>query len=122
MTKNKLIPFSYMPPIYDLLLYNILYQENRGAQMYTFGGVVTDGNTDINCFELTGFEFISDSENAYNIKVPNITYKEKTLINESIGDRQKIEELKQRGIVSELEIKEYIETYKYSPNFFDIFI
>jgi hypothetical protein len=101
-------------------LYNVLYQENRGAKMFTFGGIILDSNTTIDDLSLNDFPFISVNEDPYKIDIPNITFKEEIYINHHVGCSDKIVELKNKNIVSEKDIEKYLETYKFLPNFFDI--
>lgn len=103
-----------------LQLFNIVYEENRGARMYTFGGLVAEKGTTINSLSLSDFSFIRTDETAYKIEIPNITFKEEMLINENIGSIQKIQDLEQKNIIDKASIDKYLEVYKFLPNFFDI--
>lgn len=99
-------------------LYNMLYQENRGAKMFTFGGVVVNNNLELEDLNLNDFAFIRNDEDVYKIQIPNLTFKEEIHINHHIPD--KISSLKSQNIVSEKDIEKYIEIYKFLPNFFDV--
>ena len=101
-------------------LYNILYEENRGARMYTFGGIITKEESEIESLELSSLDFIKYYEDPYRLNIPNLTHKEEILISEYLGDEKRIEVLKAKNIVSDTEIRKYIETYKYLPSFFDV--
>lgn len=101
-------------------LFNILYQENRGARMFTFGGVVTSNDQDVNDFNLSNFKFITHNEDVYKIDIPNITFKEFDLINNHLGDESELQKLKELNIVTETDINKYITSYKYLPVFFDV--
>ena len=101
-------------------LYNFLYQENRGAKMYTFGGVITEEGRTISSLNLSDFDFIKESEDPYKIKIPNLTSKEIDLINRNISDEEALKELINKKIVTESEINEHKQTYKYLPNFYDV--
>lgn len=101
-------------------LYNILYQENRGAKMFTFGGIILDSETTIESLSLNEFSFISDNEEPYKIDIPNITFKEEIYINHCVGCSEEIEELESKNIISKRDIEKYLATYKFLPNFFDI--
>ena len=101
-------------------LYNFLYQENRGAKMYTFGGVITEEGRTIGSLNLSDFDFIKESEDPYKIKIPNLTSKEIDLINRNISDEEALKELINKKIVKKSEIDEHKQTYKYLPNFYDV--
>lgn len=101
-----------------LQLYNIIYQENRGAKMFTFGGVITNSSTTINDFSINDFSFISTNENVYKIQIPNLTFKEEIHINQHIPD--KIVNLKSTNIIDSNDIDKYTAMYKFLPNFFDV--
>ena len=101
-----------------LQLYNILYEENRGARMYTFGGVITNTETQIENLNLNDFSFIRTDEDIYGIKIPNLTFREEIHINQHIPD--KIANLRSSNIIDNKDIDKYIETYKFLPNFFDV--
>ena len=101
-------------------LYNFLYQENRGAKMYTFGGVIVEKEKTIQELNLSDFDFIKEFEDPYKIKIPNLTSKEIDLINRNISDEEALKELINKKIVTESEINEHKQTYKYLPNFYDV--
>jgi hypothetical protein len=101
-------------------LYNIVYQENRGAKMYTFGGIITDGDTKFEDLNLSDFEFVSNDDRVYKIDLPNLTLKEADLINRHIASQAEIDALVAMNIVTEKEINKYKSVYKYLPSFFDV--
>jgi hypothetical protein len=101
-----------------LQLYNILYQENRGARMFTFGGVITNTETQIEELNINDFHFIRTDKDIYKIDIPNLTFKEEIHINHHIPD--KIDTLKSTNIINDKDIDKYIAIYKFLPNFFDI--
>ena len=99
-------------------LFNILYQENRGARMYTFGGLITDNDLNLSDLDINSFNFINTEENAYRIEIPNLTRKEIDLINSYLYVNE--EELVKMNIVTKSEVDKYKETYKYMPHYYDI--
>jgi hypothetical protein len=101
-------------------LYNFLYQENRGARMYTFGGVITEKEKKIQELNLNDFDFIKEADEPYKIELPNLTSKEIDLINKNISNEEKLEEIVDKGIVTKSEIAKHKKTYKYLPNFYDV--
>lgn len=101
-------------------LYNIIYQENRGARMYTFGGVVLKAGCEISEMDLCQYNFIySLDNNLFEIKVPNITYSEEQLINKHIDFTDCYPDVL-LNIVSKEDYKEYRNCYKYYPNFVNV--
>lgn len=98
-------------------LYNLKYNENRGAKMFTFGGVITEKNYDKNNFDLDNFTFINTDNIAYNLKIPNLTLKEIELINNYFDDEKN---LLSKNIIELKDIKSYKKTYRYLPKFFDV--
>lgn len=99
-------------------LYNIIYQENRGAKMFTYGGVITNSSTMISALKINDFSFIRTNEDVYKIQIPNLTFKEEIHINQHIPD--KIVNLKSINIIDNNDIDKYIAMYKFLPNFFDV--
>jgi len=98
--------------------YNILYQENRGAKMFTFGGLIINKDTKIEDLNLNDFAFIRKDEDTYKIDIPNLTFREEIHINQHIPE--KIEFLKQEKIFEVKDIDKYLAIYKFLPNFFDV--
>lgn len=99
-------------------LFNIIYQENRGAQMFTFGGIILDREMSIIEMGVDKFDFISMDDKPYVIKIPNLTSKEFQLIDKHLN--KEIEVLEKKNIISSSEINQYKQVYKYIPHFFDI--
>lgn len=96
-------------------LFNFLYQENGGAKMYTFGGVIDGGN--FASSNLVNFDFIKISEEPYRISMPNLTMKESEYIDKNFEDEAVIISSK---IIEQHELRKYKKTYKYLPNYFDV--
>lgn len=101
-------------------LFNIIYQENRGARMYTFGGLIVDNDFDFTQLGLDNFSFINNIETAYKIEIPNLTRKEIDLLNSYINTDET--DLFAKNIVSKSDIAKYKNVYKYLPQFFDVHI
>lgn len=100
-------------------LFDIIYQENRGAKMYTYGGIILDHNYEEHLLDVDDFPFIYRGEDeAYKIEVPNITLKESLLLNSCIGDENYSDKIK--NIVTESCYQKYLKVYKYLPRFFDV--
>lgn len=101
-------------------LYSIKYQENRGARMYTFGGVILDDKIKYEDLDLLLDDFIvSPGNESYEIDVPNITYSEVQLINRNI-DFSESYPLALKNIVCDSDYTKYKKCYKYYPNFVDV--
>lgn len=101
-------------------LYNLIYQENRGARMYTFGGIITDKETKYEDLNLSDFDFISNNDAVYRIVLPNLTSKEIDLINQHLADETEADKLISTNIVTKDDINKYKAVYKYLPHFFDV--
>jgi len=99
-------------------LFNICYQENRGARMYTFGGVIIKSEFDTSKLNLSDFEFISNDETTYKLAIPNFTRKEIDLVDSHLLTNEEV--LLNKEIVTTAELEKYKKTYKYLPNFFDV--
>tara|TARA_R110002049_G_scaffold133066_1_gene292476 strand:+ start:6708 stop:7580 length:873 start_codon:yes stop_codon:yes gene_type:complete len=99
-------------------LFNIVYQENRGANMYTFGGVIHSNPSEIKDMYLTDFDFSILQEEPYKVEIPNLTRKEVELINSKIYTKE--EELLEMKIISESDLRKYKKSYKYIPHFYDV--
>ncbi|WP_400260892.1 O-methyltransferase [Sphingobacterium sp. SG20118] len=105
--------------VYDFnQLYNILYNENRGAEMYTYGGVITTNTSTIQEINLSEFDFIRRDDDTYNLVLPNFTRKEIDLVNVHIHGEEK--ELVDRKIIDQSELDIYKSIYKYMPYFLDV--
>lgn len=101
-------------------LYNIIYQENRGARMFTFGGILTDKETKFEDLNLSDFDFVSNDDTVYKINLPNLTVKEVDLINKHLASDEEAETLAASKIVTVEDINKYKSVYKYLPSFFDV--
>jgi hypothetical protein len=100
-----------------LQLFNLKYEENRGARMYTFGGIIGDKNTTMNDLDLSFFDFITEDEEAYNLEIPNLTQKEIELINTNFDTKTTTLVDK---IIETKDIEVYKKIYRYLPRFFDV--
>ncbi|MBO0356020.1 hypothetical protein J0656_18525 [Muricauda ruestringensis] len=98
-------------------LFNFLYQENGGAKMYTFGGVIDKKNSNLTDSNINNFEFIELGEEPHRINIPNLTIKESEYIDKNFDDEDSIIESR---IIEEHDLKKYKQTYKYLPNYFDV--
>lgn len=101
-------------------LYNILYQENRGARMFTFGGVITESDKTFEELNQSDFDFIKIDDSVYKIDIPNLTSKEIDLINKNISNNEVLEDIVHKRIATEVEIDKHKGIYKYLPNFYDV--
>lgn len=101
-------------------LFNIRYEEYRGARMYTFGGIVTNNDTTVDALNLNSFDFIRTDDDLYKIEIPNITFKEEIYINQHVGIAERLDQLREKKIISDRDIDKYITVYKFLPNFFDV--
>ena len=103
------------------LLYNIIYQEKRGAKMYTYGGVVCDENVNIDSVCLDNFDFITGGgNNVYKIDVPILTHRETLALNQILFDTEKEQKLIEDEVITTSELVEYKKIYKYCPSFHDV--
>lgn len=100
-------------------LYNIEYEEHRGARMYTFGGIILRDDENIDNLNIKDYAFIN-TEQPYEIKIPNITHRESLVINQVLGDVVKEKELIEKGIITVENLKHYKKIYKFMPNFYDV--
>ncbi|WP_298486995.1 O-methyltransferase [uncultured Maribacter sp.] len=99
-------------------LFNLIYQEYRGANMYTFGGIIASKDFDISSLSLNDFDFLSDDESSYKIEIPNLTRKEVELVNSKVHKKE--EDLIEMNIISESDLRKYKKSYKYIPHFYDV--
>ena len=99
-------------------LFNIVYQENRGANMYTYGGVIHSDPSEIEELNLNDFDFSTLQDQPYRVEIPNLTRKEVELINSKIYTKE--EELLAMKIISESDLRKYKKSYKYIPHFYDV--
>ncbi len=99
-------------------LFNILYEEYRGAKMYTFGGVLMNESESVDQLCIQNFDFITFNDNPYRLKIPNLTRKEIDLVNTYLFENEDL--LVSQNIISASDIEKYKKTYKYLPNYYDI--
>ncbi len=102
-----------------LPLYNIKYEENRGARMYTFGGILLPTDFDESSLNIDDLEFVK-TDKPYEIIIPNLTYRETMYINQILGDNAKEAEAIKNGIINEEDLILFKKTYKFMPNFYDV--
>lgn len=98
-------------------LFNFLYQENNGAKMYSFGGLIEDESFDIDDLSHDNFRFLRKEEEPCRIKIPLLTIKEMNRINENHND---IKIFKDLQIVLPNRVDEYLEIYRYLPIYKDV--
>ncbi|MEJ2882277.1 O-methyltransferase [Pedobacter sp. GR22-6] len=105
-------------------LFNFLYKD--GAQMLTMGGLVVKRG-ESNLVQTANFDslsFIKRDENAFNIDIPNLTYKEIKYLDyhlhaeyDQVGEQlQPTSNLAQSGIPID-DIKKYAKIYRYFSSF-----
>ena len=99
-------------------LFNILYQEYRGANMFTYGGLISEKDFDTTEILLTDFEFISLEDAPYKLDIPNFTRKEIDLVDTHLLINEP--ELINKKIITQIELDKYKKTYKFLPSFFDV--
>lgn len=97
--------------------FNFLYQENRGAKMFTYGGLLEKESFNVDDLSNDNFNFLKTEEEPYRIKTPILTTKEMNKINEMCDN---VESFKAMEIVLAERIDEYMEVYRYLPNFRDV--
>ena len=87
--------------------------------MLTMGWIIYK-KEDEDKYKKCGFselEFFNDTDQPYDITVPNFTYKELTVLNRNMPDAQyPIEEAR---FISEEEINAYKKIYRYYPTTFE---
>ena len=87
--------------------------------MYTFGGIILRDDENIDNLNIKDYAFIN-TEQPYEIKIPNITHRESLVINQVLGDVVKEKELIEKGIITVENLKHYKKIYKFMPNFYDV--
>tara|TARA_R110002124_G_C8971778_1_gene515210 strand:+ start:7671 stop:8624 length:954 start_codon:yes stop_codon:yes gene_type:complete len=95
-----------------------------GAPMVTIGGFLDKKNNqvDFQNHSIAKFEaFLSFNDDPYKINPPNITYKEYQLLNKYVPSAPNLY-LKRKPIkfIPEREKKQFLELYKYLPNYMDV--
>jgi hypothetical protein len=99
-------------------LFNFHYQD--GAKMLTCGGIVLDEGA-MSSFSSSGLSqlgYFRDGKDAYEIKVPNLTYREIHYLNKALPDGV----IKDRYCIPERDIASYKEVYRYFPAFSEVFV
>lgn len=100
-------------------LFNLIYEEYKGARMYTFGGIVLNDSFDENSLNIGDLDFIDTAE-PYEIDIPNLTYREATALNQILNFDEKENYFINNSIIDKDEIDRYKRYYKYLPNFYDV--
>lgn len=117
--RNLTLPVKEQLAFYQIYFFK--YQENRGAKMFTLGGIVDykDKVFSTSDFNLDRFEFIKTADIPYEIKIPNLTIREVDFLNQQLPDDGGNLANKMK-FISEEEIKNYSKLYKYLPNYLDV--
>ena len=68
---------------------------------------------------LGDLDYIS-TESPNEIDIPNLTFRETNYLNQILNIPDKEQELIDKAIVSQEDIKKYKRIYKYMPNFYDV--
>jgi len=102
-------------------IYFFKYQENRGARMFTLGGIVDYKNQSFSTsdFNLDRFEFIKTSDVPYEIKVPNLTVREVDFLNQQLPDKT-TNLINNMKFLPQEDVENYSKLYKYLPNYLDV--
>lgn len=100
-------------------LINIKYNEYRGARMYTFGGIILKKEFDESSLNVDDLEFIR-TDQAYEISIPNLSFREKLYINQILGNDDKEKDVIDKGIISQQDLSDYKKSYRFMPNFYDV--
>lgn len=101
------------------VLYNFKYKENRGARMYTFGGILLDESISREELNIADYKFIA-TEAPFDIDAPILTDRETNYLNQILGVKDKEKQTISDRIVSEKELSDYKKLYKYLPSFHDV--
>lgn len=104
-------------------IFNILYQD--GQAMLTVGGILfSDKDKEkVEQMNFKNLDFIMTEDKLFEIRVPNLTYREihaldKHLPDFNINAEAKEKALKElKGVVSDDEINKYAKIYRYYPNY-----
>lgn len=100
-------------------LFNIKYQENLGAKMFTYGGIILNNDVDEGTI-ITGIIDDLRSDETYEIDVPILTHKEILYLDSIFDNTAEEERLNQYQIISKSLIEKYKRIHRYMPNFFDV--
>lgn len=99
-------------------LFNFHYQD--GAKMLTCGGIILDEGA-MSSFSSSGLSqlgYFRNGNDAYEIKVPNLTYREIHYLNKALPDGS----IRDRYCIPERDISSYKEVYRYFPAFSEVFV
>lgn len=100
-------------------LFNLVYEEYRGARMYTFGGIVLHETFDEKTLNIWDLDFINTDE-PYEVDIPNLTYREASALNQILNLNERESYFVDNSIIEKDEIERYKKYYKYLPNFYDV--
>jgi hypothetical protein len=98
-------------------LFNFLYEEEGGAKMFSFGGVIEKENFQTKNYQFNDETIIRTSEEPLRLSVPVITRREAEYINLNLNDLSRIYSSK---ILEGHLVDKYKEVYKYLPTFLDV--
>ncbi len=104
-------------------IFNFLYQD--GQAMLTVGGILfSDKDKDkVEQMNFENLDFIMTGEKQFEIRVPNLTYREIHALNKHLPDFNINNEAKEtaleelRGVISDDAIHKYAKIYRYFPNY-----
>lgn len=98
-------------------LLNFHYQD--GAKMLTCGGMILDegASSSFSSSGLSQLSYFRDNDEAYEIKVPNLTYREINYLNKFLPDGA----VRNRQCIPAADISAYKEVYRYFPAFSEVF-
>lgn len=94
-----------------------------GAPMVTIGGYLDYKSNKFSISEYglkTINKFLSETENAYELETPKITYREYELLHKKVPAGNKFLKDKEIAFIPPTEKKQFSELYKYLPNFMDV--
>ena len=125
---NKLIKAFSVYPADEKIdfcpLFEFTYED--GAAMFTFGGIFLNENdkTEFQNYKFHDLEFMQESNRPYSISCPIITDKEFHLLNAKLptADVETFSTIEELEIVPKIHRENYFRTYKYYPNYFEIWI
>lgn len=104
---------------------NFTYQD--GAKMLTVGGVIyTNGNfKTLNECEFNNLDFYRNTESEFKIGIPKLTFREIKLLDQKLpllnknGTPSNITDIEEKGLkaIPQEDIQNYMQIYRYFPNF-----
>jgi len=100
-------------------IFNITYEEYRGARMFTYGGIVLHDDFNDELLHFEEFDFVETSV-PYKIEIPNLTYREAMALNQALNIENDEKSLISNDIIKEEDVRKYKKCYKYLPNFYDV--